>query len=275
MAVRSDPVIPQSAAAMKLSIDTEARSAEIEDASGQRTLDLYAPEVFREIAALWVKTGWAQRYSYGFTWLGRPVIQLPEDLMRLQEVLWRLKPDVIVETGVAHGGSAVFFAGLCHLAGKGRVIAIDIDVRAPNRSAIEAHPLFERITLIEGDSAAAATVDAVKAQIYDGEAVFVFLDGNHAYDHVAAELRAYGPLVTPGSYIVAADAVMRDLHDVPGGQPGWKTDNPANAAKDFAARNPAFALAPPPRAFDETATAVEATYLPSAWLRRLESGDSI
>ena len=269
MAVQPDRVIHETAATMKLSIDSDARTAEIEDASGRRSLDLYAPEVFREIAAIWLKTGWAQKYSYGFTWLGRPVIQLPEDLVRLQEVLWRLKPDVIVETGIAHGGSAVFFAGLCQLAGRGRVIAIDIDIHAPDRAAIEAHPLFERITLIEGDSAAAETVDAVAAQVYDGETVFVFLDGNHAYDHVMKELKAYGPLVTPDSYIVAADGVMRELHDVPGGRAGWKTDNPANAAKDFAARNPAFTLAPPPRPFDETATPVDHTYLPSAWLRRI------
>ena len=257
---------------MKLSIDTEARTAAIEDADGRRTLDLYAPEVFREIAALWVKTGWAQKYSYGFSWLGRPVIQLPEDLVRLQEVLWRLQPDVIVETGIAHGGSAVFFAGLCHLAGKGRVVAVDIDIPADNRAAIEAHPLFERITMIEGDSIAPATVEAVKAEIYESETVFVFLDGKHTYDHVAAELKAYGALVTPGSFILAADGVMRELHEVPGGQSGWKTDNPANAAKDFAARNPDFVIEIPPRPFDETAAAVDHTYLPSAWLRRREPG---
>ncbi len=257
---------------MKLSIDTESRTAAIEDAQGRRTFDLYAPEVFREIAALWVKTGWAQKYSYGFTWLGRPVIQLPEDLVRLQEVLWRLQPDVIVEIGVAHGGSAAFFASLCQLVGRGRVVAVDIDIPADNRTAIEAHPLFERITLIEGDSTAPEIVEAVRAEVYDSETVFVFLDGKHTYDHVSAELRAYSSLVTPGSYIVAADGVMRELHDVPGGQAGWKTDNPANAAQDFAAQRPDFALEAPPRPFDETATAVDHTYLPCAWLRRRETG---
>ena len=258
----------QAPVAMKLSIDTEARTAEIEDPSGRRTLDLYAAEVFRAIAALWIKTGWAQKHTYGFSWLGRPVIQLPEDLVRLQETLWRLKPDVIVETGIAHGGSAVFFASLCQLAGQGRVIAVDIDVRAHNRAAIEAHPLSSRITLIEGDSTAAETVDSVTAAIAGDERVFVFLDSDHSFAHVTKELEAYAPLVSPGSYIVAADGVMRELHDVPGGRADWRADNPAAAAEAFAARNPGFTIEPPPRPFDETLAAVDHTYLPSAWLSR-------
>lgn len=253
---------------MKMTIDTVAGSAEIEDAAGHRRLDLYSPEAFEKIAAIWVKTGWSQRYSYRFSWLGQPLIQLPEDVIRLQEVIWRLQPDVIIETGTAHGGTAVFMAGLCTLAGRGRVISVDIEIRADNRAAIEAHPLHDRITLIEGNSTAPDIVQKVMAEVRKGETVFVHLDSNHTYAHVTGELEAYATLVTAGSYIVATDGVMRDLHDVPGGHAEWKTDNPAAAAEDFAARHPEFVIEPPPRPFDESATAFDHTYLLSAWLRR-------
>jgi cephalosporin hydroxylase len=253
---------------MKIAIDTAAGTAEVEDDSGHRQLDLYSPEAFEKIAAVWLKSGWSQKYSYRFSWLGRPLIQLPEDVIRLQELIWRLQPDVIIETGTAHGGTAVFMAGLCALAGRGRVISVDIEIRPDNRAAIEAHPLADRITLIEGDSIAPEVVERIKAEVGAGETVFVLLDGNHTRAHVTEELEAYAPLVSRDSYIAAADGVMRDLYDVPGGDPSWKTDNPATAAEDFAARHPEFVIEPPPRPFDESATTLDLTYLPSAWLRR-------
>src|SRR5262249_2601890 len=159
----------------------------------------------------WLNVGWTQRYSYSFTWLGRPLIQLPEDVLRIQEVIHRVKPDVIVETGVAHGGSLILYASLCKAMDRGRVIGIDIEIRPHNRSAIEAHPLAHYITLIEGSSTDASVVGRVKSLIKPSETVLVILDSNHTRGHVLAELEAYAPIVTPNSYIVATDGIMADV----------------------------------------------------------------
>lgn len=250
---------------MKIEIDTEAGVMIVDGESRP----LYDDASFRALSALWVKVGWNQKYPYTFSWLGRPVIQLPEDMIRYQEVVARLKPDVIVETGVAHGGSAIFSASLCRLLGKGRVVAVDIEIRPHNRSAIEAHPLFDLITLIEGSSTAPATVEAVKAQIRPSETALVVLDSNHSYAHVRDELEAYAPLVTPGSYIVATDGVMRELTDVPRGAPKWDRDNPAQAALDFAATHPEFVIEQPAWPFNESTLADNVTHWPDAWLRRI------
>ena len=250
---------------MKIEIDTEAGVMMVDGESRR----LYDDASFRALSALWVKVGWNQKYPYTFSWLGRPIIQLPEDMIRYQEVVARLKPDVIVETGVAHGGSAIFSASLCRLLGKGRVVAIDIEIRPHNRRAIEAHPLIDLITLIEGSSTAPATIDAVKAQIRPGETALVVLDSNHSYAHVRDELEAYAPLVTPGSYIVATDGVMRDLTDVPRGAAGWERDNPAQAALDFAAKHPEFVVEQPAWPFNESTLTDNVTHWPDAWLRRI------
>jgi cephalosporin hydroxylase len=136
-------------------------------------------------------------YTYLWKWMGLPIIQFPADILATQEVIWTTKPDVIIETGVARGGSMVFMASLLELIGKGKVVGVDIDIRAHNRKAIEEHPMSRRISLIEGSSVAYETVARVKAEIPDGAAVMVVLDSDHSRDHVLAELRAYGPLVTP------------------------------------------------------------------------------
>jgi cephalosporin hydroxylase len=147
-------------------------------------------------------------YSYLWSWMGVPIIQLPADVMATQEVIWATKPDVIVETGVARGGSVLFMASMLELIGKGTVIGIDIDIRAHNRDSIECHPMSKRISLIEGSSTAATTLANVRAEIPSGASVMVVLDSNHGRDHVLSELRAYGALVTPGQYLVVADTVL-------------------------------------------------------------------
>ncbi len=157
-----------------------------------QTLPLYSTEAFQAISRLWVKAGWAAKYSYNFTWMGRPVIQLPEDLVRIQELIVKVEPQVIIETGVAHGGSAVFYASLLEVLGRGRVISVDIEIRAHNRKAIEAHPLKKRITLIEGSSVAPETLEEVKKLLLPGEKVMVVLDSNHTKKHVREELELYG-----------------------------------------------------------------------------------
>ncbi|GGK29291.1 cephalosporin hydroxylase family protein [Salinarimonas ramus] len=255
---------------MKITIDTDARSLVADGPEGTRTLDLWGKEAFELISDVWLRTSWNAKYPYTFTWLDRPIIQHPEDMVRTQEAICALRPDVIVETGVAHGGSLVFSAGLMKAMGFGRlVVGVDIEVRPHNRAAIEAHPLAPMIALVEGDSAAPEIVDAVRALIRPGESVLVILDSNHTKAHVARELEAYASLVTPGSYIVATDGIMREVADTPRGKPDWTHDNPAAAAEEFAARRADFALAPPAWRFNESDLDRPITAWPSAWLKRV------
>jgi cephalosporin hydroxylase len=149
-------------------------------------------EVDRMRRALMARTA-EHRYSYNFSWLGRPIIQYPEDLAAMQEIVWRTRPDLIVETGIAHGGSLVFYASMLELTGHGRVLGIDVDIRARNREAIEAHPLARRITMLEGSSVDPAIVAAVRRQADEAERVLVVLDSDHTEAHVLEELRLYGP----------------------------------------------------------------------------------
>lgn len=253
---------------MKLLLDTDAESMVLDDAGQIRTFPLYSKEAFEAISRHWVRIGWNQKYQYTFSWMGRPVIQLPEDMLRMQEVIFALKPDVIIETGVAHGGSLIFFSSLCKAMDKGHIIGIDIEIRPQNRQAIEAHPLSDRITLIEGSSTSSDVVAAVKALVHPGEKVLVILDSNHSYAHVSDELECYGDLVTPGSYIVATDGIMWDLADVPRGSPEWATDNPTFAARDFAAKRAEFVIEQPVWAFSESELDQNITHWPGAWLRR-------
>ncbi|HEY4343305.1 MAG TPA: cephalosporin hydroxylase family protein [Parvibaculum sp.] len=249
---------------MRINIDTDALTLE---ADGKK-VDLYSDEAFRALSDLWVKVGWNQKYSYSFSWLGVPIIQLPEDMIRYQEAVFALKPDVIIETGVAHGGSAIFSASLCKLIGKGRVIAVDIEIRPHNRERIESHPLSPLITLIEGSSTAPEIVAHIRSLIKPGETVLVVLDSDHSYGHVMDELAAYAPMVTEGSWIIATDGVMQDLTDAPRGQKTWDTDNPAKAARDFAVSNGNFTIEPPRWPFNESALKDNITHWPDAWLRR-------
>jgi len=255
---------------VKLTLDTDTRTLTLTDGDTERTLDLYSKESFEALSRQWVRVGWNQKYQYSFSWMGRPMIQLPEDVLRMQEVIHAVQPDVIVETGVAHGGSLVFYASLCKSMDKGRVVGVDIEIRPHNRSAIEAHTLSGFITMIEGSSTDPATVAQVQAQIRPGEKVMVILDSNHSYSHVHDELLAYADMVSPGSYIVATDGIMWDLADVPRGQPDWATDNPTRAAADFAARDSRFVLEQPAWPFNESALAENITHWPGAWLRRVE-----
>lgn len=254
---------------MLIQIDTESKQLSVRDGGAARTLDLYGKEAFELISGLWLKTSWNQKYSYTFTWMGRPIIQHPEDLVRLQEILYALKPDVVIETGVAHGGSLMLTASLMKAMGKGRrVVGVDIEIRPHNRKAIEAHELAPMIRLVEGDSVAPGIVRQAAEDIRPGDTVMVILDSNHSRAHVAAELEAYHALVTPGSYLVATDGIMRDVHDVPRGTPGWITDNPAQAAEDFAARHPDFVIEAPAWRFNESELDRSITAWPSAWLKK-------
>lgn len=254
---------------MRLSIDTDAMTLEVGSDDSSTTLDLYSPDAFAFIRDLWLKVGWDLRYPYLFSWMGRPIIQLPEDILLIQEVIYRLQPDVIIETGVAHGGSLVFYASLCELLGRGQVLGIDNEIREHNRKAIESHDLFKRITLIEGSSTDDIVVERVTRQIGSRDSVMVILDSNHSKRHVLAELDAYAPLVTEDSYIVVCDGVMELVHDVPRGSKTWLYDNPKAAAADFLSAHPEFALDDPPcPVFDESLGLQRATHWSGAFLRR-------
>jgi len=183
-------------------------------------------------------------YSYLWTWMGVPIIQLPADTMATQEVIWATKPDIIIETGVARGGSVIFMASLLEVIGKGKVVGVDIDIRAHNRLAIESNPMTKRITLIEGDSVDPEVLRQVRAEIPEGARVMVVLDSDHSRDHVLAECRAYGDLVTPGCYMVVADTLVghmdEDKTSRKRSQLWYKGNEPLSALNDYMAENDRF-----------------------------------
>ncbi len=255
---------------MKITIDTDTKQVACEDADGTRTFDLYSKEAFDLLTGPWVQIGWGLGYPYTFSWMGRPIIQLPEDMVRTQEVIYRVKPDVIVETGIAHGGSLIYYAGLCKAMERGRVIGVDIEIRPHNRTAIETHELSPFITLIEGSSTSPAIAAQVTSHIRDGETVLIILDSNHTKQHVLDELNTYAGLVTPGSYIVATDGIMKDLVGAPRAQPDWAENNPYTAAREFLTQHPEFQQEQPPWPFNESnGLTVNVTYWPDGWLRRI------
>ena len=236
---------------------------------GRKALPMGSAEAFEAVSRAWLRCGWDVKHVYSFTWMGRPIIQLPEDVLRLQEVIHSVKPDLLIETGVAHGGSLVLYASLFAAMGKGRVVGVDIEIRPHNRTAIEAHPLSRLITLIEGSSTDPIAVAKVRAEVQPQDKVMVVLDSNHTREHVLAELEIYAPLISIGSYIVACDGIMRDLKGAPRTKPDWEWNNPAHAARDFVARHPEFAIEPPDFAFNEGTVTKPVTYWPDGYIRRL------
>jgi cephalosporin hydroxylase len=212
----------------------------VRTADGDRELDAYTEEGFTALAELYTRSGWQRKISYEVTWLGIPIIQTPEDILVIQELVWKIRPDVVIETGVAHGGSLVFYASLLELLGRGKVVGIDVEIRKYNRLAIESHPMSGRIVLVDGDSTEPDTLRRVKSEVRNSDRVMVMLDSNHSRDHVRKELDLYGPLVTPGSYLVVFDGVMQAVADAPNGKPAWRDDNPLAAVQDFMADNRAF-----------------------------------
>ena len=252
-----------------ITVDIERGTISVDENGLTRDYQLDTPEAFKIISDIWLRAGWDNKYVYSFTWLGRPIIQLPEDMIRLQELIHTVRPDVIVETGVAHGGGLIYYASLCKAMDHGRVIGIDIEIRPHNRQAIEAHRLFPLITLIEGSSVEPSIVEQVKSQITPDENAIVFLDSCHEKEHVLAELRAYSSLVKPGSYLVAMDGIMEQLTGAPRSAPDWAWNNPRQAALEFVAENNDFVIEEPRFAFNEGNVTERVTYWPSAFIKRL------
>ena len=192
------------------------------------------PEVQRLARELFLQSC-QYRYSYNFSWLGRPIIQYPQDIVAMQEIVWQVRPQVIVETGIAHGGSLVFHASLLELiGGAGHVLGIDVDIRAHNRKAIEEHPLAKRITMLEGSSVDESVVRRVHEIVGDRKPVLVALDSNHTHEHVLQELRLYSPLVTRGSYLVVYDTVIEHMPaEFFPDRPWRQGNNPKTAVHEF------------------------------------------
>jgi cephalosporin hydroxylase len=183
------------------------------------------------------------QYSYNFSWMGRPIIQYPQDMIAMQEIIWEVKPDLIIETGIAHGGSRVYYASLLELIGHGEILGIDIDIREHNRKAIEAHPMFKRIKMIEGSAVIRETVDKVKKHAEGKERILVSLDSNHTHEHVLQELNFYAPFVTPGSYMVVFDTIVEDMpNNYLPGRPWAQGNNPKTAVFEFLKNNKDFII---------------------------------
>jgi cephalosporin hydroxylase len=234
----------------------------VETSKGSREVDIYTPEGFKVLSNLYTRSGWQQKISYEPTWLGIPIIQTPEDIVMMQELLWKVRPDVVVECGVAHGGAVVLYASILDMLGKGHVIGVDVEIRKYNRLALQSHPLSRRFTLIEGSSVETDTVDQVRRLIQPNDTVLVALDSNHTAAHVAKELGLYAPMVSLDSYLVVFDGVMQVLTDAPGGSPTWVEDNPWRAIQDFLNNNKDFEV-------DPYYNRLKVTHCPGGFLKRV------
>lgn len=205
-------------------------------------VDLYSEEGFDMLSNLWIKVAAEKKLMYENSWLGRPIIQFPSDVVVIQELIWKIQPDIIIETGVAHGGSLVLSASILELIGKGRVIGIDVDIREHNRKALDQHPLRKRIDLIEGSSISDEVLSKVRSMIPSGSTVMVILDSNHSEKHVLEELELYSPLVSKESYIVAHDAAQAWVWDMPRGKKEWKDDHPLSAIQTFTSNHQNYVI---------------------------------
>jgi len=200
-------------------------------------------ESLKQAASMFMNESENTKYSYNFSWMGRPIIQYPQDMIAMQEIIWEVRPDLIIETGIAHGGSLVFYASLLELIGEGEIVGIDIDIREHNRREIEKHPMFKRIKMIEGSSISKEVVDQVKDIVKGKLRILVLLDSNHTHDHVMHELNLYAPFVSKNSYLVVFDTIVEDypkgsIKDRP-----WDTgNNPKTAVHQFIKENESFII---------------------------------
>jgi cephalosporin hydroxylase len=199
---------------------------------------------FKKISREWRQLALQRKYMNNFSWMGRPLIQLPTDIIAIQEIIWKVQPDLIIETGIAHGGSVLLSASMLDLVGNGEVIGIDVEIRPHNREAIEKHPSAKRVHLIEGSSTDGLVVEQVRDLSRGKSRILVFLDSNHTHDHVLSELKAYGPLVTKGSYLVVFDTFVEDLPSdyVWQDRPWGKGNNPKTAVDEWLASNQNFVV---------------------------------
>lgn len=227
-------------------------------------------QALKQTAGAFLESSVRAKYSYNFSWLGRPVIQYPQDLVALQEIIWTVQPRLIVETGIAHGGSLIFSASILELnaacggPADAHVLGIDIDIRPHNREAIEAHPLARRISMLQGSSIAPDIIEEVKRRTGDAGPVLVCLDSNHTYEHVLAELHAYAPLATVGSYCIVFDTIVEDLPVEMFGDRPWRPGNsPQTAVREYVREHPEFRVA------TEVDDKILISVAPGGYLRRV------
>jgi len=195
----------------------------------------------KRLSRLWFNNSFKYEYSYHFTWLGRPIIQFPQDIIAIQEIIWKIKPDLVIETGIAHGGSLIFTASILELIGKGKVIGIDIDIRKGNKKAIQTHPLSNRIKMIQGSSISKKVFKKVNEFAKNKKKIMVILDSNHTHQHVLNELRFYSSLVTKGSYLIVLDTIIDDMPErFFNNRPWGKGNNPKSAVQEFLKTNKRF-----------------------------------
>lgn len=204
---------------------------------------------FNATANVFMQLSTLPKYSYNFSWLGRPIIQYPQDIIAMQEIIWSVKPDLIIETGIAHGGSLIFSASMLELnaacggPADAEIVGVDIDIRAHNREAIESHPMFKRISLLQGSSIANDIIQKVQEKAAIKQKVLVCLDSNHTHDHVLAELKAYAPLVSMGSYCVVFDTIIEDLPESMFPDRPWGPgNNPKTAVWEYLKNHPEFEI---------------------------------
>ena len=197
----------------------------------------------QKISNQWLIAGYKHEYSYHFRWLGRPIIQYPQDIVAMQEIIWKVKPDIIIETGIARGGSLILSASILELIGKGEVLGIDVDIREHNKNEIKKHPLYKRISMIEGSSINKETIKKVKKMIQDKKSVMILLDSNHTHKHVLKELNAYSKFVTKGSYIIVFDTIIGELpEEFFKNRPWNRENNPKTAVEEFLKKNERFKI---------------------------------
>ena len=228
------------------------------------------PEAFKLLSRAWLRSGWDLKYIYSFTWLGRPIIQLPEDMFRIQEVIYKVKPDVILETGIAHGGSTVFYAGLCKAMGRGRVVSIDVDIRTHNKKALREHELRDYYLLVEGSSVDPDIVRQVHGAIFKDSRCLMVLDSKHTKEHVLGELNAYADLITIDSYFIVQDGWKEWLVGAPRTDDDWGWNNPKAAVEEFVKSRDDFVIEEPPFVFNEGMVTERVTACPKAFLRRVK-----
>jgi len=216
---------------------------EFEKRSKKKIKLMSGDKTLAKISKQWFLNSYKYEYSYHFKWLGRPIIQYPQDIISIQEIIWTIKPDLIIETGIAHGGSLIFSASILELLGRGKVLGIDIDIRKHNRIQIEKHRLFKRITMIEGSSIDKSVIKKVYDYSKGMKKVMVLLDSNHTHDHVLKELNLYSPFVTKGSYLVVFDTIAEYMPKNIFSNRQWgKGNNPMSAVREFLKKNNRFKI---------------------------------
>jgi cephalosporin hydroxylase len=227
----------------------KTKHEEFEEEVAENVAGLGRDEKLQEKSREWINRIAAHKYTYNFSWLGRPIIQLPQDIVAMQELIWSVQPDLIIETGIAHGGSIIFYASMLELNAAcggpqdAEVLGVDIDIRDHNREAIESHPMFRRISMMQGSSTAPDIVEQVKAKAEGKQRVLVCLDSNHTHEHVLAELEAYAPLTSRGSYCVVMDTVVEDMRDDLFPDRPWGVgDNPKTAVWEYLKAHPEFEI---------------------------------